>query len=156
MRSELPCGHDIGHACEHCLVCKKCFQGYRDEVLIARERIDQLIALLSDANKREGSMQKIVTQGHNPIDREERDLAVARVTIFSRKIEKLVRSVDVPSSARAELQKIIDEDSRSRTKPLEQLLAEAKAETGAPAYQIGTALPEEIDSHNEKADPSLR
>lgn len=122
----LSCGHDTEHGCERCLVCKRCLQDYREEAVASRARADKLILMLESAQRAPNGQASAPVEhdARVAIEREERKLAVVRAAIFYRRIENILKTEEMSDTLRGSLMQLLNDDGQSRTKPIEQLLAE--------------------------------
>lgn len=138
MNTMSPCGHATSQVCSGCGICKQCFVLRTDETTSARGRIDLLTKSLGESAVREEQLRHFVELGkHNPIERTERDLAVARVVLLRRRLETALRSSE-SQDWQSVIQEALNADSLTRTHDPQSIIALAAVENKVPLVRQGT------------------
>jgi len=117
------CGHPANRTCPSCGVCKQCFADRSNDLLAAKAEISNLTTALGRSAAREEQLRQYISSPqHRPQERDERDLAIARIAILRRRLAQLGKQHPDVEAAVIELLRF---DDATRTRPIEDVLLEA-------------------------------
>lgn len=136
------CGHSSSHTCSSCGTCGLCFDKSTTEIATLRQQVSKVTNALGQAATREEQLKQYIASPYNrPDERTERDLAIARIVLLRRRIEDAIRRScapvpeqhaipDIPPKPfdlKAAIEEVLRMDDLTRTRSIEEVVAEATA-----------------------------